>query len=139
MTQPNKLATFVAQSKEVIVGLQKTAEAQATAATAAKAELQKIAETSANEKASLRKLASETANYLLQQKVIAAGDLQKFAEGLAEPGAAHNMIRNLTVKLASAQAPIKVGKVSQQKVAESSDKLDANALYEQRLLAAHGR
>jgi hypothetical protein len=134
-----KIAQFVEQSKVVIADLQKVAADKTAEAVTAKAELQKIAETAAAEKASLRKLASETANYLLQQKVIAAGDLQKFAEGLAEPGAAHNMIRNLTVKLASAQAPIKVGKVSQQKVAESSDKLDSNALYEQRLHAAAGR
>jgi hypothetical protein len=128
-----KITAFVTQSKVVIADLQKTAADQA-------AELSKSAEAKAAEQASLKKLASETANYLLQQKIIASADLQKFAEGLAEPGAAHNMIRNLTVKLASAQAPVKLGKPSQQKTASADDgKLDANAVWDQRLQAASGR
>ena len=139
MTQPNKLATFVAQSKEVIIGLQKTAEAKTAEIVIAKAELQKIAEAKTAETGRLSKLAGETASYLLQQRVIAPGDLQKFAEGLADPAAAHNMIRNLTLKLASAQAPVKIGKVSQQKVAAADEKLDAYALWDQRLATAHGR
>lgn len=140
MSKPNKIAQFVEQSKEVITGLQKTAEAKTAEATAAKAELAKIAEAKTAETGRLTKLAGETANYLLQQKVIVPGDLQKFAEGLADPAAAHNMIRNLTLKLASAQAPVKIGKVSQQKTASADDvKLDANALWDQRLAAAHGR
>lgn len=142
-----KVAQFVEQSKAVIADLKKVAEDKsaeaATAKTelaATKAELTKIAEARTADQAKMRKLAADTANYLLQQKVIAAADLQKFAEGLADPGAVHNMVQNLSMKLASAQAPVKLGTPSQRKVASAdSEKLSANDAFEQNLRAATGR
>jgi hypothetical protein len=51
------------------------------------------------------------------------------------------MIRNLCTKLAAAQAPVRIGKVGekpQTKIAEEG-KLNADALFEQRLHEATGK
>lgn len=136
-----KIAEFVAQSKEVITGLQKEAADKAAVIAAKDAELTKIAEAEKSAKAERTKLAADTANMLLQKQLIAAADLKKFAEGLAEPVAAHNMIRNLCTKLAEAQAPVRVGRASdkpQTKTAEEG-KLNADAMFEQRLHEATGK
>ena len=103
---PPKVASYIKESKQAITDLKKVAEAQQSRADG----LQKEAE---EHKAAQKKLAEETANQLLQRGVIAATHRAKFAEDLADPAKAHQLIRHLGAKVASAEqqaAPPRAGK-----------------------------
>ena len=139
---PQKVVDFIKQANEAIKTLTEENEALTQKLAEAKEAAEKVAseQPEVDEKSVkvTEKLANDTADYLVRERVIKPSDRGVFAEGLRDSTQAHNMIRNLATKLAEAEAPPQLGKPTKTKTA--GDKVEsADSLFTTLLNEAHGR